>query len=139
MITIQKDTPVNVDIIKRSAARAIPGAEDLLRYLTQRSSDVWQGFADGRIACIWGLIPPTILSETAWLWLIYAPDLVEEHKFIFVRNSQRFIEYALSLYPTIVGQVDPAQRTSVRWLKWLGAEFGSVRNGMMDFEIRRKP
>jgi len=138
MITIQKDTPVNVEIIQRSAARTLPGGEELLLYLARRSSDVWQGLADGRVGCIWGLIPPTILSETAWLWMVYDPELVEQNKFFLVRNSQRFIEYALTLYPEIVGNVNPGQRMSVKWLKWLGAEFGCVRNGQMDFIIRRK-
>jgi len=138
MITIQKDTPINVEIIQRSSARAFPGSESLLRDLAARSSDVWQGLADGRVGCIWGLIPPTILSQTAWLWMLYDPELVEENKFFLVRNSQRFIEYALTLYPEIVGQVDPHSRMSVKWLKWLGAEFGPIQDDKMYFVIRKK-
>lgn len=138
MITIEKDTPVDVEIIQRSSARAIPGSEDILRQLVSRSSDVWKGLTDGRVGCVWGLIPASILSETAWIWSIYDEEDVKENKFFFVRNSQRFIEYAHTIYPTISGQVDPRDRMSVKWLKWLGAEFDPVFNGRMGFVIRKK-
>lgn len=138
MITILKDQPVNAEIVQRSAVRNVPNADTILRDLVTRSVEVWQGLIDGRAEVVWGIIPPTILSETAWLWLIYT-DAVDEHKFIFVRHSQRYIEDVLNRYPTLIGEVDPRAAFSVRWLKWLGATFGEpINKSAMPFVIRRK-
>lgn len=135
MISIQKGADIDVGLISRSSARAIPGAEGILREWLKRSEEVWQGSVDGELACIWGVVPPTLLSESAWLWMLYDPKHVEEHKFFLVRNSQRYIEYLLTRYQKLVGMVDPNNKGSIRWLKWLGAEFGSVKNGAMIFTI----
>lgn len=137
MITIAKDQPVNAEIVKRSAVRNVPRATEILHEVVSRSVEVWQGLIDGRVECVWGLIPPTILSERAWLWLIYT-DTIEQHKFIFVRNSQRYIEDALTRYPEIVGEVDPKSSLSVRWLRWLGAEFVGTRGQNWSFSIRKR-
>ena len=69
------------------------------------SATAWLGKIDGETACIWGLIPPSILSEQAYLWL-FTTELVESHKFMFVRWSQRFLEVMHKDYPVIVGHCE---------------------------------
>jgi len=125
------------DVIQRSNVKHIPGAEGILRDCMYRSIEVRVGLLDGVIACAWGLIPPTILSNRAWLWLI-TTDILAEHKFLFVRHSQRYIEEALREYPFIIGDTEVTNTSARRWLKWLGAEFGEPEGKMIPFVIRAK-
>lgn len=101
------------------------------------SDGVYVGLVDGKIACVWGLVPPTLLSTQAYLWL-YTSSLVEEHKFLFVRNSQRWIESALEEYPNIVGFCHSDNASAKRWIKWLGGEFAPSVDGRSNFVIRRR-
>lgn len=99
-----------------------------------RSDFRWIGIVDGKIACMWGLIPPTILSWSAYIWL-YTNPLVEEHKFLFIRHSQRQMEQMLRLFPNIVGDCVKANTTAQRWLKFLGAKFGASQGETIPFRI----
>ena len=90
------------------------------------SSQTWVGYVDGAPACMWGLVPASLLSDTAYLWLV-TTDLVEEHQFLFVRHSQIEIKRMLSVYKTICGHCDQQHPRSVRWIKWLGGKFDTTQ------------
>jgi hypothetical protein len=136
-IQILKDSKVNVeDIVRRSPVKDVQNASPILAECIAMSAVHWVGTVDGKPACAWGLVPPTILSERAYLWLI-TTDLVDQHKFMFVRNSQRFIEDALKTYPTIVGHCVASETRSIRWLKWLGAVFREPEGNRIPFMIKR--
>lgn len=137
-VTIQAKAPSNTsDLIQRSPVAQVPGAEEVLRECIHRSVDIRQGLLNGKVACAWGLIPPTLLSDTAYLWLL-TTDIVVEHKFLFIRHSQRYIEEALKKYPTIIGDVIGDNRSAMRWLQWLGAEFAPQVLGRTPFTIQAK-
>lgn len=95
------------------------------------------GYNDGKLICVWGLIPPTLLSEQAYLWL-YTTQELRGHEFLFVRHSQLAVEQMLEEYPIITGHCRVAEERSVRWLQWLGAEFAEPVNGIAAFVIQRK-
>lgn len=97
----------------------------------------WVGLVDDNLVCVWGLIAPTLLSEQAYLWL-YTSEAVKDHEFLFVRHSQRAVEEMLKLYSTIVGVSVASEERTIRWLKWLGAEFGIPENKNVPFAIRKK-
>lgn len=101
------------------------------------STICWSAQVDGQGACIWGLIPPTLLSDQAYLWL-YTTDLAEEHQFLLVRHSQRMIEEMLKEFPILVGHCHSEDPRAQRWLKWLGAEFDFPQGKLIPFAIRRK-
>lgn len=102
------------------------------------STSIWAGLTPKRqLACVWGLIPPSLLSDRAYLWL-YTTDLVKDHEFIFVRNSQLAIEEMLKLYPVLVGHVKIGNDEALRWLRWLGAKFSDPADGAIPFTIRRE-
>lgn len=101
------------------------------------STHCWTGFVDGEIACMWGLVPPTLLSDQAYLWLV-TTDLVKQHRFALVRHSQRMVEQALEIYPLIVGQCERGNEEAMRWIRWLGGTFGPWKDNLRPFEIRRK-
>lgn len=101
------------------------------------ASDVWVGTYNDELVCILGLIPPTLLSDQAYLWMFHT-EIVKECEFVFVRYSQRMVEKFLQSYSTIVGHTDASDRRGIRWLKWLGAEYGQQEGGMVPFVIRAK-
>lgn len=138
MISISQSRDINpYEVLRRSSVANVEGAQDILHDCLYRSMEVRYGLVDGEAACMWGLIPPTILSDSAYLWLL-TTELVAEHKFLFIRHSQRYIEEALKKYPLIIGDVVGNNRSTIRWLKFLGAEFTRGINGRMLFTIRKK-
>lgn len=100
------------------------------------STVIWAGFIDEKIACLWGVIPPTLMSNQAYLWL-HTTDLIQEHQFILVRHSQLVIEEILKEFPSIVGHAIIGSSKSIRWLKWLGAKFGPPMGTAVPFRISR--
>ncbi len=100
------------------------------------SASIWAGSIDGVLACIWGVIPPTLLSNQAYLWL-YTTDAIKGHEFVLVRHSQLVIEGILEEYPSIVGHAIIGSDKSIRWLKWLGAKFGQPQGLAIPFRISK--
>lgn len=98
------------------------------------ATHLWVGRIEGKLTCAWGLVPPSLLADEAYLWL-YTTPAVEEHKFLFVRYSQRVMEEMLKIYPKIVGVTAIEARYSIRWLKWLGAKFGEPQGKYLPFQI----
>jgi hypothetical protein len=105
-------------------------------YCLLMSTDMWAGFINGKLACIWGIIPPTLMSYQAYLWL-YTTDAIVGHEFILVRHSQLVIDGLLEHYPDIVGHATMGSDKSIRWLKWLGAKFGQPQGTNVPFRISR--
>lgn len=112
--------------------------ETMQRSLTN-SSWVWLGMDDADIIAIWGLIPPTLMSDVAYLWMYHTKHL-SKHTFMFIRHSQRAVEEMLQQYPTIVGHTAIINRRAQQWLRWLGAEFSDpINNKVIPFTIKAKP
>lgn len=110
--------------------------EKTMDFCLLMSTCIWAGFIDGKLACIWGVIPPTLMSNQAYLWL-YTTDVIKEHQFVLVRHSQMVIEEILEEYPSIVGHAIIGSTKSIRWLKWLGAKFGTPQGTGLPFRITR--
>ena len=90
---------------------------------------------DGKVAGFWGIVLPTLISDRAYLWLYTTPAL-DDHQFVFVRQSQIWIKETLKEFPLIVGHAFAARTKSIRWLKWLGAKFLQPEGRLIPFEIR---
>jgi len=45
-----------------------PGAQTM-EFCLLMSTIMWAGFIRGELACIWGVIPPTLMSNQAYAWL----------------------------------------------------------------------
>jgi hypothetical protein len=135
-IEIIKTNNINLDrVLKRNKEKLLlPNGEEIIKASVARSSDTWAGLVDEEVACVWGLIPPSILGDKAYLWLI-TTDLVDEHPFCFVRHSQLVIKDLLKEYPIIYGHVIPDNARGMRWLQWLGARITKSPK-LYDFELR---
>ena len=111
----------------------------LEQYLTF-SAKLYIGSVDGKMCCAWGVVPPSLMSDRAYLWL-FSTDAVEQYKFLFVRYSQKAIAEILEEWPIITGYCEVNSPRSIRWLKWLGAKFGEPIKGkeawFRPFEIRK--
>lgn len=114
-----------------------PNEAGVLEFCQSLSAEVWTGYVDGKLICCWGLIPPTLLSNQAYLWMHSTPA-VRDHSFILVRHSQRIIEKMLLRYERIIGDCRIGADDSIRWLKWLGAEFTDSDGPYRSFVIERK-
>lgn len=110
--------------------------EKTMDFCLLMSTVIWAGFINKALACIWGVIPPSLMSNQAYLWL-YTTDVIKGHEFVLVRHSQRVIEEILDEYPSIVGHAIIGSTKSIRWLKWLGAKFGHPQGTGIPFRITR--
>jgi hypothetical protein len=112
--------------------------QETMQRAMMNSSRVWIGEDDGAVIGVWGLIPPTLMSDVAYLWLFTTKNLTR-HTFIFIRHSQKAVQAMLSEFPCIVGHAEIGNRRSLQWLKWLGAEFGEpVSDKAIPFTIKAK-
>lgn len=109
--------------------------QETMNRALRNSSHIWLGLDEDKIVALWGLIPPTILSDCAYLWLFTTKHLTK-HEFKFIRHSQRAVQEMLEKYPLIVGNTLRENRQAIRWLKWLGAEFIPSDNPVLYFEIK---
>jgi hypothetical protein len=130
---VKTDARVLKDVMSELPVRQA----NIMEFCTKTSVPLWRGEVDGQLACIWGLIPGSLLSDHAYIWL-YTTELVQEHQFIFVRYSQLMIKEMLKEYEFITGNTVAGEDRSIRWLKWLGAEFGMPKGKLIPFVIRRK-
>lgn len=124
-----------LNILYRSPVRDVPGAERTLKHCLCISEEVFVGKIDDKLVCVWGLIPPTILSESAYLWLL-CTDTVSDHTFVFARRSQIVMGELRKRYTLIVGNCVASDTKAIRWLKWLGAEFQYHGGPTLAFTIR---
>lgn len=102
------------------------------------SMHIWVGIYNEDIYCMWGVIPPTFLSNRAYVWLYTNDSKVVEHQFVFIRRSQIAVREMLKKFDVLYGTADKRNARTMRWLKWLGAEFEYAPCNMLDFVIRRK-
>lgn len=137
VVVQQTHRAAGLDLITSSWPDMPPAETNTLRNCMRLSTEVWVGSVDGQVACSWGIIPPTLLSTTAYLWL-FTNDIVDEHQFMFVRNSKIQVERLLERYEAISGYTHRDSARARRWLRWLGAEFGPSVRGVIPFVIKRR-
>ncbi len=101
------------------------------------SQAVWYCEVEGEFIGMWGVIPPTLLSDWAYMW-VYTNEKVKEHQFVFIRHSQIAIAQVLEEWREVHGHAEASSSKSIRWLKWLGAEFFEPEGKLIPFIIRRK-
>ena len=124
------------DLIYHDYLASLPEvSRDVMKRSIMNSSRVWMGYEDGKLLCLWGLIPPTLLSDRAYLWL-FTTEHLKSHVFVFVRHSQRMVANMLEEFPLIVGHAAVDNDKAIRWLRWLGAKFLDPQGKLIPFEIR---
>jgi hypothetical protein len=127
------------DLLSRDHFTMLSDSErEIMQRSMANSAQVWIGEIEGKVVAVWGLMPPTILSDIAYLWL-YATKDARLHMLTFIRQSRGIIKLMLDQFPTLVGHCKIENLRGQRWLRWLGAEFGDPINGLIyPFTIRAK-
>lgn len=87
-----------------------------------RSASAWSWIVAGEVACMFGIVTPTLVSEEAYPWF-FSTDLVDRYARQFARTCKELLPELLSRHPRLTGMVDARYALSVRWLEWLGATF----------------
>lgn len=98
-----------------------------------KSNPIYVGLYSDDLVCVFGFVVPSLLSDSAYLWL-YTTDALNRHKIKFARHSARFMREMQELYPRIIGHC-MAGSSSITWLLWLGAKFGEAENNVVPFLI----
>lgn len=108
--------------------------QETMHRIMTNSSRVWLGADEDKIIASWGLVPPTLMSDVAYLWLYTTPHL-QHYVFTFIRHSQRAVEEMLREFPTIVGHTRYDNHRALQWLRWLGAKYGDPQGDFLPFTI----
>lgn len=77
---------------------------------------------EGSPSALFGVVPESLLGDTASVWFLGAPELARMKK-SFVKLSRAMIKEFLSKYPNLWNIVDSRYASSIRWLKSCGAVF----------------
>ena len=84
------------------------------------ASVLFIGFYDAhRLVAVFGLAPVTLLSTTAYVWLVTAPDLPA---LAFIRASRKVPGMVFEHFDMGVGY--SSRPDTIRWLKWVGCIYG---------------
>lgn len=78
---------------------------------------------DGRIICMGGVCPATLIGQTGVPWLL-GTDLVPEYRRPFLRETRRMVGRWQETFPILRNVVDARYGEAIRWLRWLGFEIG---------------
>jgi hypothetical protein len=133
----------HVRLADRNEVMASSGqpVDELLGKCVAMSEMVWAGLVHDRVACIFGVVGASLLSETGHPWLI-GTDLIEQHAKPFLRRNKKMVGVMLDRYPLLENYVDARNATAIQWLRWLGFTFsdaqpyGAYRMPFHKFEMR---
>lgn len=126
-------------ISREQAAELHPNIDAGLQDFIDNSTEVYAGLYDREMICLMGLIPISIITGDAYLWLRVSP-LVTSHRIAFARHAKHFVAAALTRYTTLHGHCNT--ESAVAWLGTLGAIFyidprATELNPLIKFEITR--
>lgn len=109
-------------------------AQEILIRTMNNSTNFWIAKEDENLIGFWGLIPPTLLSVRAYIWLYLFHDVI--HRISFARKSILAFRALVAEFPVVVGHCACTNPSAIRWLSWLGATFNEPENGFVSFELR---
>jgi len=96
--------------------------EGLLEGL-RSAREAWTWRDDGRIICMAGIGPLTLIGYTGVPWLL-GSDLVPAHRRAFMVETRRTVARWLTIFPMLSNVVDARYAAAIRWLRWLGFTIG---------------
>lgn len=107
----------------RAEVLALLGPVDPVQGLLQSlesAQEAWTARdAEGRIICMAGVSPLSLIGQTGVPWLL-GSDLVATHRRAFMLETRAMIGRWLGLFPVLRNVVDARYAAAIRWLTWLG-------------------
>lgn len=98
------------------------------------AGEIWTGWVTGELEACWGVVPPSFMSDEAYLWFWHLPI---RHPILLARYSREVISTLHERWSVLHGHCKINSPSSQRWLKWLGAEFGAPQDEVVSFVLRR--
>lgn len=98
----------------------------LLR-MAERARRAKAAYIDGEIAGIFGVSAQGVLSSTGCPWMLATPIIEQRDvRRAFVECSPVALEWLGQDFTRLWNMVSVENRAAIRWLGWLGFEFGKV-------------
>lgn len=121
-------------------ALGIEPVDGLLQSLAA-AREAWTYRDDGRIICMAGVAPLSLIGSTGVPWLLGSP-LVASHRRAFMVETRRMVAQWLSIFPVLRNVVDARYEAAIRWLRWLGFTVGEpfpLGSGSFRFALKEAP
>lgn len=112
----------------REEVEALSGKNprDVLVESVEKSAKAWAGLADGRLVCLFGVVPLSLVGVTGIPWLLGSDEVCTFSR-QFLRRNKAYVAEMLADYPVLANVVDARNAVSIRWLRWLGFKMGEPR------------
>jgi RimJ/RimL family protein N-acetyltransferase len=109
----------------REEVEALSGRDprEVLVESVERSASAWAGLADGKLVCLFGVVPMSLVGVTGIPWLLGSDDVCTYGR-AFLRRNRAYVHAMLAEYPVLTNVVDARNDVSIRWLRWLGFRLG---------------
>lgn len=98
---------------------------DVAQYSFNRSIISMTILHDEKPIIMFGIIPENMSSGVIWMLTTYGIEY-EGFGRPFVRNCKKWFNAMLEIYPLLWGTVDLRNEVSIRWLTYLGCEWGKT-------------
>lgn len=126
-VEIVNTTPEHVDYMQENARAADKAEFWAAGFETPRSAanaslrfgKTFTGLCDGVPVCIFGVIPQSMVGNTATIWLI-SSEKINDCPITFLRMGKKRLLELSAHYGMLYNYVDARYAESVKWLKWLG-------------------
>ncbi|NJL06859.1 MAG: DUF2833 domain-containing protein [Methylacidiphilales bacterium] len=126
------------DVAEVRAASGLSPRRALAASLS-KSGACFTALVNGRPEVMFGVGDANVLAGIGVVWLL-GTDAVDRHYRMFLRLSLEWKPKLLSRHSVLANFVSEDNAVSLRWLRWLGAEFGDPikRRGthFIPFELR---
>lgn len=92
---------------------------EALKLSLKHSTVCRAGKADDDILCMFGVVPHTLVSNHAAIWML-STDFLPKHAVKFLRECNNEITSISDCYDMVENWVDTRNSIAIKWLKWLG-------------------
>ncbi len=100
-------------------ATGVPDPVEALSRSVKDSVLSWTGCVDGEPACVFGVVPISMLCGIGSPWLL-GTNLIPKNAGAFIRHSTPYIHGMLREFPHLFNFVDVRNRKAIAWLKRSG-------------------
>ena len=81
------------------------------------------GMADGVPFCVFGVSQASLIGSVGIPWMVGTVEL-DHHAYGFLKHCRPVVDRWADRFDLLVNYVDARNTRAIRWLKWLGFEFG---------------
>jgi len=138
MISIARLSEARADyreVIGRSPVAEEPNAIGIIHKFVDMGQSNYIGYINDEAAFLYGVITPTLLSSSrAFIWML-TTDVIDKHKFEFIRTSEKVVENTLREFDMIIGETHVKDQRAFKWLRWLGAVYWGYERELVPFFI----